>query len=353
MDIKDNNMNSDEYNKDIDLDKENHLGTPDSSEVDLNDDSSGVDSNDDSSDVDSSTDSSDVNLNDVSSDVNLNTETDDIDLNANSGDPNKNDIHKNKRTLSLGNIIRYLIMTIAAIVFLYSGFMLAKIYLEYKQGDDIYKSIADTVLVPVVATASDSGESEPLPFKYDHQALLNINSEGVGYLYIPSLDLQLPLAQGSDNDYYLTHTFNRTYNGAGALFEDYRISNGLSATQVIIYGHNMKNGSMFAGLSKYLTASFYQTQGNDIFYIYTENKLLEYKIFTAYVSEPISATYSYNFTNYPALQEYAKSMKLLSNYNTGVDVSSATQIVTFSTCTSDGTQRIIVQGTLINETTLE
>jgi len=209
------------------------------------------------------------------------------------------------------------------------------------------------VLVPVEATTSDNTEEKQLPFKYDHQALLNINSEGVGYLYIPSIDLRLPLAQGSDNDYYLTHTFNRNYNGAGALFEDYRISNGLSATNVIIYGHNMKNGSMFAGLSKYLTPSFYQTKGNDVFYIYTENKLLEYKIFSAYISEPISNTYTYNFTNATSLQAYAKSMKELSSYNTGVDVSSTTQVVTFSTCTGDGTQRIIVQGTFINESPLE
>ena len=317
MDIKKTNLDSDEYNKSISPNTENHLNTIDSDGLDSSDDSDGLDSNSDSN------------------------------------EPNKNDNHKSKKTLSLGNIIRYLIMAIAAIVFLYSGFMLAKIYLEYKQGDDIYKSIANTVLVPVEATTSDNTEEKQLPFKYDHQALLNINSEGVGYLYIPSIDLQLPLAQGSDNDYYLTHTFNRTYNGAGALFEDYRISNGLSASHIIIYGHNMKNGSMLAGLNKYLTPSFYQTEGNDTFYIYTENKLLEYKIFTVYVSEPISDTYTYNFTNATALQEYAQSMKKLSYYNTGVEVSSATQIVTFSTCTGDGTQRVIVQGTFIKETPLE
>jgi len=286
-----------------------------------------------------------------SSEIDL--KSDEIDLNDDSDEPDKKDTSKSKKKISLGNIIRYIIMLIAAIVFLYSAFMLAKIYLEYKQGNDIYKSIADTVLVPIEVTTLENAEDEQLPFKYDHQALLNINSEGIGYLYIPSINLQLPLAQGSDNDFFLTHTFNRTYNGSGTLFEDYRISNGLSATHVIIYGHNMKNGSMFAGLSKYLTPAFYQTAGNDIFYIYTENKLLEYKIFTAYISEPISNTYTYNFTNATGLQDYAQLMKQLSSYNTGVDVSSVAQIVTFSTCTSDGSQRVIVQGTFVKETPLE
>lgn len=255
---------------------------------------------------------------------------------------------------SLGNMIRYFIMTIAAIVFLYSGFMLVKIYLEYKQGDDIYKSIASSVIKPIQKNISDSEEDSQLPFKYDHQALLNINSEGVGYLYIPCIDnLLLPIVQGTDNDYYLTHTFNRTYNGAGALFEDYRITNGLAASHVIIYGHNMKNGSMFAGLSKYLTPSFYKTQGNDIFYIYTENKLKEYKIFSAYISEPISDTYNFNFSSISALRDYAESMKQLSGFNTGVDVSKTSQIVTLSTCTPDGEQRIIVQGSFVSESPLE
>lgn len=283
--------------------------------------------------------------------------TNDIDIIDDSDELDNTDNQTNnknsKKSLNLGNMIRYFIMLIAAIVFLYSGFMLASIYLEYKKGDDIYKSIADTVLTPIKSSTPDNAEDTEIPFKYDHQALLGINSEGVGYLYIPSIDLRLPIVQGSDNDYYLTHTFNRAYNDHGALFEDFRISNGLSATHIIIYGHNMKNGSMFAGLSKYLTPSFYQTQGNDIFYIYTENKLRQYKIFSAYISEPISDTYTYNFSNTTALRDYAKSMKQLSCYNTGVDISPATQIVTFSTCTGDGTQRIIVQGTFINESPLE
>ena len=347
MDIKDN---------DIDLKKENHINTVDSDDIK---DVEALDHTDlDHADLDDTdlddTDLDDTDLDDTDlDDTNLDDDSDKIDYNEDSDGSHKKNNHKGKKNLSLGNVIRYLIMIIAAIVFLYSGFMLAKIYLEYKQGDDIYKSIADTVLVPVEVATTDNAEEKQLPFKYDHQALLNINSEGVGYLYIPSINVQLPLAQGSDNDYYLTHTFNRNYNGAGALFEDYRITNGLAASHVIIYGHNMKNGSMFAGLSKYLTPSFYQTQGNDIFYIYTGNKLLEYKIFTAYISEPISNTYTYNFSNVSSLQDYAQSMKQLSSYNTGVDVSLATQIVTFSTCTSDGTQRIIVQGTFISESPLE
>jgi sortase B len=181
--------------------------------------------------------------------------------------------------------------------------------------------------------------------------MLDINSEGVGYMYIPSIDLRLPIAQGTDNDYYLTHTFNKTPNKAGSLFVDSRIIGGLSASHVIIYGHNMKNGSMFAKLASYLDASFFNTTGNDVFYIYTENKLLEYKIFSCYTADAISDTYLFDFT--PAeLLKYAADVKQYSDYDTGVDISSIKQVVTLSTCTSDGAKRIVVQGTFIGESTL-
>ena len=258
------------------------------------------------------------------------------------------------------NIIRYIIIGVAAVIFCYSAFMLIKIYLGYKQGNDIYNEIAESVLTPIDTTTADSNDSSSTtaaatttPFRYNHQSLLSINSEGIGYLYIPSIDIRLPMVQSSDNDYYLTHTFNRTYNSAGTLFEDYRITGGLSATNVIIYGHNMKNGSMLAGLSKYLTPSFYSIDGNDVFYIYTDNVLREYRIFSAYISEPVSGTYTYNFGSLSALREYAASMKALSAYNMNVDVSNTTQVITFSTCTSNGEQRIIVQGTFVGESALD
>lgn len=265
---------------------------------------------------------------------------------------------KKRRKLTFGDYIRFFIMAVALCVFIYSASMLLNIYLEYKKGTDIYKSIAGEVLKPIDNNESESGNLSPdgeaqLPFKYDHKALLNINPEGVGYIYIPSIGVQLPVVQGPDNEYYLTHTFNRVYNSSGAIFEDYRCLNGLKSNNVIIYGHNMKNGSMFAGLHKYLTPSFYKTPGNDIFYIYTENKLMEYRIFSVYISEPVSDTYNCNFASQTDLRAYAANMNKLSSYSTGVDITNATQIVTLSTCTGDGEQRVIVQGTYIGETPLQ
>ena len=254
------------------------------------------------------------------------------------------------------DIIRYIVLGAAVVVFLVAAGMLIHIFMEYKKGTDIYENISSSVLTPVDKPTGDgtdtsSDEEENLPFVYDHQALLNINSEGQGYLYIPSIDLRLPVVQGTDNEYYLNHTFNKVYNAAGALFIDSRVDKGLGGSNVIIYGHNMKNGSMFAKLAYYKNESFYRQQGNDVFYIYTGDEIREYRIFDAFENDTEGYVYTCNFGTASQLQEYASTVKSYSLYDTGVDVSSATQVVTFSTCTGDGARRIIVQGIYVGSRT--
>lgn len=254
------------------------------------------------------------------------------------------------------DIIRYIVLGVAVVVFLVAAGMLIHIFMEYKKGTDIYENISSSVLTPVDRPTGDgtdtaSDEEENLPFVYDHQALLNINSEGKGYLYIPSIDLRLPIVQGEDNEYYLNHTFNKVYNAAGALFIDSRVNDALGGSNVIIYGHNMKNGSMFAKLAYYKNESFYRQQGNDVFYIYTGDEIREYRIFDAFENDPEGYVYTCNFGTASQLQEYASTVKSYSLYDTGVDVSSAEQVVTFSTCTGDGARRIIVQGIYVGSRT--
>lgn len=257
---------------------------------------------------------------------------------------------KNRRS----SVIRIVILIIAAGVFCYSAYMLINIFLEYKKGNDIYNQIQNEVLNEdaTVNVPFPSGDVD-IPFKYDHDALLAINPDGLGYIYMPSVNMRLPIVQTTDNDYYLTRTFNKSYNGNGCLFEDYRISDGLNASNVIIYGHNMNNGSMFGMLHKYKSAQFYNTEGNDVFYIYTENKIMEYRIFSVYICEPVSDTYSFNFSSLPSLRQYAADMKSISMYQTDVDVSEATQVVTLSTCAENGDKRLIVHGVYVDEAILE
>ncbi len=254
------------------------------------------------------------------------------------------------------NIISSIVLIICACIFIFAAVKLVSILLEYKKGNDIYNNIEGDVLedTPVNITIDEEEPDEiTIPFVYNHQALLDINSDGLGFLYVPSVDIRLPIAQTTDNDFYLTHTFDKTYNCNGCLFVDYRIKDKLKATHVLIYGHNMNSGAMFGSLSRYQNPGFYQTEGNDVFYIYTEDVIRKYKIFTVYVTDPISDTFTFNFSNLAGLREYAKNVQAESLYNTGVDVSNTTQVVTFSTCTNNSKQRLIVSGTFVGESKLD
>lgn len=255
------------------------------------------------------------------------------------------------------NLIRRVVLVIAAVVFIYAAYNLINIFLEYRKGDEIYNAIENNVLEdgtqrPVIIDADGNEQVVEIPFTYNHESLLSINPEGIGYLYIPSINVRLPMVQGTDNDFYLTRTFDRSYNANGCLFEDYRITGGLSSSHVIIYGHNMNNGAMFGNLAQYKSQAFWSNGSNDRFYIYTENKIMEYRIFSAYTCEPISDTYTFNFATLDGMRNYANRMKAQSDYETGVNVDSATQVVTFSTCTNDSEQRFIVHGVYVGEASL-
>lgn len=241
-------------------------------------------------------------------------------------------------SLRVKKILKYwkywVIVVISFLIFIYAVFNLIPIIIEYNEVDKIYKSIKEEIF--------DNNT-------YNHNDLLSINEEGLGYIYIPSINLKLPIAQTSDNDYYLSHTFNNVSNINGCLFEDCRISEGLSAFNVIIYGHNMKSGAMFGKLPRYRDFSFWNSPNNDIFYIFTNNVIKKYKIFSCYISEPVSDTYTYKFSSVKQFRDYALNMKEKSIYSTNIDVSDITQIVTLSTCTIGNKKRFIVHGAYVEE----
>lgn len=249
-----------------------------------------------------------------------------------------------------GSVLRFAVLIISAAIFCYSAYMLCSIIHEYNRDAKTNKKIDSIIVDSTTSVTADfpDGTSVTLPFKYDHQKLLNMNQEGKGYIYIPSISKRLPIVQTDNNAYYLRRAVDHTFSMAGSIFIDYRITDGIDSSHIILHGHNRQDGTMFAQLESYLKESFYKKSGNDVFYLYIDNKVQEYKIFSVYISEPISTTYAFNFLSDTTLQTYASTMQSQSLYETGIDVSEATQIVTLSTCTDDTENRIIVHGVLTN-----
>lgn len=103
----------------------------------------------------------------------------------------------------------------------------------------------------------------------DLDALRALNPDTIGWLEIPGTDIDYPLLQGTDNQYYLQYTFNNTQNPSGAIYLDWECKKDFSQVNSLIYGHHMKDGSMFAGLAEYMDDPTYRAGHGEV-HIYTD-----------------------------------------------------------------------------------
>ncbi|MCD7760588.1 MAG: class B sortase [Clostridiales bacterium] len=130
---------------------------------------------------------------------------------------------------------------------------------ESEASDPGDSSGADTAAESGTAAADETGDgqSDSAPISVDFDALLAANPDVVGWLYCPDTVINYPILQGASNDTYLHHMVDGSYNSSGSIFLDYRNASDFSDANSIVYGHNMKNESMFGTLDKYKKQSYY------------------------------------------------------------------------------------------------
>lgn len=229
---------------------------------------------------------------------------------------------------------------IAAVIFMIvCECRLIQIILRYQKVDNLYGNIEKEVFVPEPPSGDDKkqGQENETGIKsvVDFQKLLSINKDIVGWISIPELDLEYPITQGEDNEYYLHHAYNREESFAGSIFLDYRNTADFQDQNTILYGHNMLNGSMFGSL-KHLDVN---TRPKVI--IYTQNSILEYEAVDSRIIGVSEAKYYQNsFQEKEFLSVLQKICSEISNIE-------GERILTLSTCNGNSTQRCIVCCSLI------
>lgn len=258
--------------------------------------------------------------------------------------------HRERRKKkSVHTIIRNAIFVIAAAVFFYSSYQLYIIYSEYSKGEKEYESIMETVIIESSQVSQEEGE-QAQKFVVDFEALQAINSEAVAWLRFeePSV-ISYPVVQGKDNAKYLHTTFEGKKNSAGALFVDANNAGDFSDRNTFIYGHNMKNGSMFGQLRKYKTATF--CEEHPYFYIYSaDGKEVQYQVFAVCIVEDTSESYKKAYIDDADYLQYINYIRDISRYDVDVELTAESQIVSLSTCTNvSETQRLLVHGVKISE----
>ena len=176
----------------------------------------------------------------------------------------------------------------------------------------------------------------------DLAALQEVNPEVVGWIEIPDTNLSYPLLQGEDNQYYLRHTWTKEVIGGGSVFLECTNSRDLSDRHVIVYGHKMRDGTMFGVLHEYSDISFWQEHPRA--YIVHDGRVDCYDIFAACEAGVQSIIYRLDIEESGLQEELIRYALDNSVLDTGIIPEDTDQILTMSTCTGHGhATRWIVQ----------
>lgn len=192
---------------------------------------------------------------------------------------------------------------------------------------------------------------EDLEIPVDFEALQKDYPDIYAWIQIPDTKIDYPVVQKEgDNAYYLTHTVDGKEKLEGAIFtEDYNAKDFLDLNTVI-YGHNMKNGSMFRGLRDFQDRKFFQ-EHQDIT-VYLPDRILHYKVFAAYTYDNRHLLESFDFEDSDIFDWYLQKVfahnKMGDNVDTAADVTGEDKIITLSTCNGDKEQRYLVQAVLLS-----
>lgn len=231
--------------------------------------------------------------------------------------------------------------------------------LDQQKGEAVYEEAEELVgepdftalPPPVLALPEEEDPEEPYVDPYagvlaamDFSTLQEINPDVLGWFLIPGTDISYPLLQGRDNDQYLRHNWKGQYSRMGSIFLEGLNSDDLSDFNTIVYGHRMRNGTMFGTLKYFNKLSYWKS--HPCVYITDNNGTHKYNIFAAYeVNVSTGLTYRLSFANDRAKQEYIDWCLSQSVIDTGLTPTVSDKILTLSTCSGDTTYatRWIVQ----------
>lgn len=218
-------------------------------------------------------------------------------------------------------------------------------YYNYNKDDKLNSEIQD--LQPVINEASDSdnnssgendGQDQSKEGNYVNSAneeeLKSINSDYKMWIQIENTNINYPVVQSSDNDYYLKHNFRKESNISGTVFVE--SANDIDNDKnIILYGHNMRNGTMFNNITNYKEESFFN-EDNKI-NIIMNNTLYEYEVFSVYVKNVSEVNLAIGFANEDEFINYAYNEADESLYKKDVDFSAEDNLITLVTCSYEFT----------------
>ena len=289
----------------------------------------------------------------------------DIPNNINNVENNKDKIIKPiKKKKKLKKWVWIFLMIIFLIIFLLS---LIKIIFWAKDNKDT-KEVVENIKNDIIIEEKEDDENTELVNKeeditsdywyyitfplinVDIQKLKEKNGDTIGWINVNNTNINYPYVQSSDNNYYLNHSYDKTYNDAGWVFLDYRNNSALTDKNNIIYAHSRLDKTMFGSLSKTLKSDWYTNKDNHIIRLSTETENTLWQIFSVYKTPVESYYITTNFATDEEYENFLNTIKNRSLYNFNTTLTKEDRVLTLSTCYSD-TERTVVHAKLIKRST--
>lgn len=240
-----------------------------------------------------------------------------------------------KKEKKKGGVFYRIILAVLILIIAFCLYKIGTILYEYHVGTKEYNSVQE-----LAGTQAESFTGE-----VDFDALVKKNKDVKAWIYSKDTVINYPVVQGSDNQYYLYRMINGEYNGKGSIFIDYRCENPFETFNTIVYGHRMKDGSMFNSLTKYRDKGYFDKHKTMM--LITPEKKYDIQIFGVVTIPADSDKYQYRFSGENDKQAYLDWIMSKSEIDTGVAASTKDKVVMLSTCTYEfDDARLVVYGKL-------
>lgn len=254
-------------------------------------------------------------------------------------------------------IISNVLIVILSCIMLFCVYKLYTIWQGYNSNQKTQEKVQELFYGQTDTQNQVSGQEEASApaqneYKFDLKPVIEANGDTVGWIIIKDTVINYVVVQGADNDEYLHKNFYGEYNSAGTIFMDYRNQIGEPRQNLIVYGHRMKDDSMFGELGEYVDYGFYQK--HPTFTFITAEGEYDCEVFAVY---RCTTAVDYCHTNFETDEEmlaYIQECKDLSEYKIAVDVTAQDTIITLSTCDYDldpTEGRLVVQAKLVEKDT--
>lgn len=269
---------------------------------------------------------------------------------------------KRKIKIKWGNLTILLIILICTAIFIISIANILKWTIDNKKTDKQTEIITNIKVIEEV-TDDENTEIIEQPITIDKNApywnfikmnlidadfneLKQINKEVQGWIQVNGTNINYPYVQASDNDFYLNHSFDKSSNGAGWIFMDYRNNPQEFDKNTIIYGHGRSNTSMFGTLKNILKSSWFKDSNNYVIKLATEQENSLWEVFSVYKIPTTSDYLQIKFSSDEEFQNFANKLIERSAYNFNTSVNSTDKIITLSTCWNDE-EKVVMHAKLI------